>query len=299
MDPDPKYNKEYIYDTKKFDIWFCSKGLQFDNNMNDTLGSLFSNNITYLNNLGNITLENISSEDGLPSSGCYQMSEFLDIPASAYIFSKYNYPNKCKINADYNYESLSYYVNDCFTTIPEGEQNVLSPFNNYDIKSLEQLPDSEKQYIDSNEQYFMSDYGFNEKYDPTEYVIYNIPKKLLIEDQTNATVTNGNFNIPMINVIGGALLVTWSDESKQKIYNYNSQLMTKDQVVEKLSESNPEITQSDIELELNKLPVAYESFPVNSANCIPVSYTELPRIYNLKNTKLNIQWSEDGIFSLK
>ena len=78
-------SKEEIYNDRNFDIWLCSKGRSFSGNNypNYTLSSYYTeDNITYLFNLGSLKTETVYSEDGLPSSGCYQMAEngFLNIP---------------------------------------------------------------------------------------------------------------------------------------------------------------------------------------------------------------------------
>lgn len=314
LDNDPKYTqlaenttakydtkKDYVYDTRKFDIWLCPKGCSFKNEMNDTLGDIFSSNITYLNNLGNITLENVNSEDGLPSSGCYQMTEILNVPASAYIFSKNNYPQDCKVNMDYDYESMNYFVDDCCAKnnyVPHVPR--LSPENSYDVNKVSnELSTKDLEYFTDNSAHFVTEYGFSSGYNSDEYSIYNIPKNLLIEDQVNLKTTDGNFDLPAINVNGGALLITWTDLGKQKVYSYHSELLTSGSIYNRMKQANSGLTVGEFENEIRYIPVAYENFPINSAACIPVSYTELPKNYNLKNTKLNIQWSEDGVFSLK
>ena len=46
-------------------------------------------------------------------------------------------------------------------------------------------------------------------------------------------------------------------------------------------------------------PLMYKSFPEQSGSCIPVCYMDLPQTYNLNKVLLNIEWSENGLFSLK
>jgi hypothetical protein len=49
----------------------------------------------------------------------------------------------------------------------------------------------------------------------------------------------------------------------------------------------------------HKLPLVYDNYPAKFNECIPVCYMELPKTYNLNSVKMNIQWSENGLFSLK
>lgn len=288
VNKDPKYTKEYIYDINKFDVWFCARGKSFSANniLNNKLDKLFKEeeSLEYLYNLGTLNVENVNSEDGLPSEHFYQDEDFLNIPASAYIFSKPQYPVNCKVNKDYNYTAFDYNINDMSDNyknkISEQYKNnpVLTPENNYDLYNLSGYSASWNHISE----YFNSEYNFSSGYNSNEYSTYNINQDYLIEDQINVSTKNVSFEILPTNIIGGALLITWYDQQRTNYYydgkNITSAAMDKNGI-------------------LNQY--AYKNIPTITGNCIPVCYMELPKTYNLKDAVMNIQWSENGLFSLK
>ena len=84
-------------------------------------------------------------------------------------------------------------------------------------------------------------------------------------------------------MVGGALFITWYDGKRLTLYNNNGNLVT--------DEIDPITKQRN--------PLMYKSFPEQSGSCIPVCYMDLPQTYNLNKVLLNIEWSENGLFSLK
>ena len=295
--------KDYIYDNKRFDIWFCSKGIGFENeNLNAKLSDaeFAGHEMTYIGNVGALRLEDVFSEDGLPSEQTYQ--EILNIPASAYIFSNYQYPTSCRIRKDYNYQGFNYYVADTSNriinkhlTLDGITSNYARPYNNYDITDTTALTvTTAKNAWKQNSAYFAQEYNFSSGYNVDEYATYNIESESLLEDQINLTTNSSKFIIPPDNVVGGALLFSWYNGPRQSYYNLSGKLTT-------MSAYNYTIINDKGEEETieKPLPVVYPSFPSASGNCIPVCYMELPKTYNLKDAVLDIQWSENGIFSLK
>lgn len=281
--------KEEIYNKMSFDLWFCSKNINFSNDLDDRLGNYFDANnskqILYIGNLGNMEIQNVFSEDGLPTEDCYQSSGFLNIPASAYIFSKHNYPRDCRIDQDYNYMGYDYYVEDTTLNL-DSNQAIMEPENNYDITSLSAM-DFYEHYVKPTWQnigpYFKTEYGFTSGYDDKEYSIYNIEKLPLVEDQFNVYSNNTKFDIQSTNIIGGAFLVTWYDGERANVYNDNGK-----EVLEELNQVTKQ-----------KNPLIYANKPTEPQNSILVSYTELPKTFNLNKMSMNIQWSENGLFSIK
>ena len=295
--------KDYIYDNKKFDIWFCSKGIGFKNdNLKAKLSDdeFKSHEMTYIGNIGSLRLEDVFSEDGLPNEQSYQ--ELLNIPASAYIFSNYQYPTSCRIRKDYNYQGFNYYVADTSNKIKNeyiANTNIISnyarPFYNYDITETTAFYNKNtKDAWKQNSAYFAQEYNFSSGYNVDEYATYNIEAEQLLEDQINLATNNSKFIIPPNNVIGGALLFTWNGGKRTAYYNLSGKLTT-------ASSYNYTIinAQGKEEVIEKPLPVVYPNIPVVSGDCIPVCYMELPKTYNLKDAVMNIQWSENGIFSLK
>lgn len=304
-----KLTKEEIYDNCKFDLWFCTKGRSFSGaeyqRLDLKLGAVFPAmgnalyppNIMYLRNLGNLDIQTVFSEDGLPSEETYQ--HLLDIPASAYIFSKNQYPIESKVNQDYNYKAIDFYVADT-SELPNAQYDVqavlnngwpnvkktLSPYNKYSLASAFDMgyikDEKEKKYWERNSKYFLADYGFSSGYEQTEYYKYNVLEETVIDDQTNFYSDTLSFDLPSVNTIGGALLVTWYDGERRNIYYNNGDFTsaaTKDS-----GKPNQQV---------------YENMPVSTGNSIPCFYMELPMNYNLKAVNLNIEWSENGIVSLK
>lgn len=283
----PETRKKLIYDSKKFDIWLCTKGKSFfaKNDINSKLSDYFVSNkdkkdITFLYNIGTLKTETVNSEDGLPAEHSYQ--ELLEIPASAYIFSSPNYPKECQINKDYNYEGFAYRVADtkkAYYNLENG--TTMYPRNNYDITKLGAYNNNFKDSWKNINEYFDSEYNFSSGYDPREYSTYNVKKDMVVEDQVNITSNSVSFNIQPTNVVGGALLITWYDGKRETLYSNGGTLTT-------LTGDGKN----------KKYDLIYENIPETTANCIPVCYMELPKTYNLKDTRVNIQWSENGLFSL-
>ena len=328
-DSNKKLTKTEIYDNCKFDLWFCAKGRSFSGTefqsldlQLDTLfpsnkaedegiippkdNSLYPPNIMYLRNLGNLDIQTVFSEDGLPSEETYQ--HLLDIPASAYIFSKNQYPIESKVNQDYNYKAIDFYVADT-SELPNAQYDVqtvlnndvdimpfpyrrwpnvkktLSPYNKYSLASAFDMGyiknEKEKKYWERNNKYFLTDYGFSSGYEQAEYYKYNVPEETVIDDQTNFYSDTLSFDLPSVNTIGGALLVTWYDGERRNIY-YN----------------NGDFTTAATKDSGKPNQLVYENMPVSTGESIPCFYMELPKNYNLKAVNLNIEWSENGIVSL-
>ena len=300
---DDRYTKKDIYDFNKFDIWFCSRGRNFnngaDNALNVRLDKLFEDpldnkgqdpNILYLSNLGGFSVDNVFSEDGLPSEKTYQ--EELNIPVSAYIFSKMMYPTKCKVNRDYNYVPFEYVVDDGSLSddiLSKYSSASLSPENNYGFQNMADFS-STSAFWNKNSAawseisgYFGSDYNFSSGYLTSEYSIYNVNRDLFVEDQINIVSPNSNFDILPASMVGGALFITWDDGERIKLYKNGDRLTTA--TIEDVAKYN--------------WPLVYDNYPAKFNECIPVCYMELPKTYNLNSVKMNIQWSENGLFSLK
>jgi hypothetical protein len=291
-----------LYNSIYFDAWLCPKGRNFsgikkiDANLRTYFpnpnGNDSSKMISYVANLGLLQRENVFSEDGLPSEDCYQSENFLNIPASAYIFSKRQYPQGCIVDRDYNYRSYDYYVNDTsLDTVHNYYDPIMNPTNDYNIEKVRSNleakngfhKDVESTWTSGLKPYFESEYGFTSGYNPTEYAAYNVKELPLVENQMNVKSPVRQFDIPPVNMVGGTLFITWYNGERETLYNNNGNLVTE--------EIDP-VTKK-------KNPLAFRNFPANSASCIPVCYMDLPQTYNLNKVLLNIEWSENGLFSLK
>ena len=297
--------KDEIYQPTNFDLWFCYKNQSFDNKKDLTLGDLsgiFSNsdknkganfNINkisaiYLSNLGQFSIENVSKEDGLPATMSYQ--EMLDIPASAYLFSKYDAPVKTPLKKDTCYMNFKYYVNDTFHT--DEAEKVLDRTNDFDINRIGD-DDIVTDWNDYCRKYFETDYNFSSGFSATDYNVYDVKRDYVVEGMTNIRSSDKGFDIVQTNsntYVGGALLITWYNNKREPLYNYEGKLYYED-VLEKKLEG------TDINVKF--MNPAYKLFPVNYNKAIPFCYIELPKTYNLKDNKINVQWSENGIVTLK
>ena len=303
-----KENKD-LYNSIYFDAWICPKGKNFkyNNELDAQLSAYFEStgtginkSIGYIGNLGILQRENVFSEDGLPSEDCYQSDNFLNIPASAYIFSTRQFPSNCNIDRDYNYTAFNYYVDD--TSLDKywepshsmepgvSYDPVMGPKENYDLTKVYSVYDAQNGFHDKTMNawepvsgYFKSEYNFTSGYDPIEYATYNIKEMPLVENQMNVKSSVRQFDIPPVNMVGGALFITWYDGKRLTLYNNNGNLVT--------DEIDPITKQRN--------PLMYKSFPEQSGSCIPVCYMDLPQTYNLNKVLLNIEWSENGLFSLK
>lgn len=299
--------KDEIYQPTNFDLWFCYKNQSFDNkkelrlsdfsgmfhDSNDNKGDNFNINkisAIYLSNLGQFSIENVSKEDGLPATMSYQ--EMLDIPASAYLFSKYDAPRRTPLKRDTCYKDFDYYVDDTFH---EKESNyVLDRTNNFDIT---QIPNNEmvnywKEYC---KDYFENDYNFSSGFSATDYNVYNVERDYVVEDMTNLRSENKDFDIVQTNsntYIGGALLITWYNGNRVPLYSYEGKLYYKDTLKDVLEKQN---STKNVEF----MTPAYKLFPSDYNMAIPFCYIDLPKSYNLKDNKVNVQWSENGIVSVK
>lgn len=295
-----------IYEPTNFDIWFCSKNKSFDNRITLTLKDLITmfpnsnknkgdnfniNNISaiYLDNLGQTDIETVSDEDGLPSVSSYQ--SMLNIPASAYMFSKNNAPVDLSIRQDSNYNSFDYYVKDTINNIPIGAA-ALKRENDFNIEKLTDTTVDLDYWNNYCKEYFDSEYNFSAGYSDTEYNIFNVKKDLLVENMVNLHAIDSDIDILPTDYVGGALLITWYNGPRKELYNYQGKLYYKESLDNLFGEKN--IDKSTIFMDPQ-----YSLFPENYSDSIPVCYIELPKTYNLKDTKINIQWSENGIFSFK
>lgn len=287
-----KYDKTELYNSMNFDLWFCSKNSftlgKGNNKPTDTLETYYYKDpidvktIAYLYNMGSVDVNNVFSEDGLPAEKSYQ--ELLNVPASAYIFSKNNYPIGCKIADDYNYSGYNYLVNDISTNdyskIELYGDDTLSIKNGYNVSAI---PEVSKAWSGVSA-YFKNEYDYKSIYDNTEYSIYNIKRDELVEDQMNVGSEITEFNVSSTNVVGGALMVTWYNGQRMNLYRGIDNVLT---------------TAAIDTLRNTENVLVYENIPTESGACIPVCYVELPKTFDLKNVKMNIRWSENGIFSLK
>ena len=298
-----------LYNSIYFDAWICPKGKNFagSNGLNSRLSTYFKDSykginkaIDYIGNLGILQRENVFSEDGLPSEDCYQSDNFLNIPESAYIFSTRQFPRNCNVDRDYNYTAFKYYVDDTsLDKYQEPSQSmgprtsydpIMGPKENYDLTKVYSVHDAQNGFHEKTMHdwepvsgYFKSEYNFTSGYDPTEYATYNIKEIPLVENQMNVKSPVKQFDIPPVNMAGGTLFITWYDGQRLALYNNNGNLVT--------DEIDPVTKQ--------KNPLMYKSFPAQSGKCIPVCYMDLPQTYNLNKVLLNIEWSENGLFSLK
>lgn len=297
--------KDEIYQPTNFDLWFCYKNKSFDNKKDLTLGDLSGmfhdsndnkganfniNKISaiYLSNLGQFSIENVSKEDGLPATMSYQ--EMLDIPASAYLFSKYDAPVKTPLKKDTCYMNFKYYVNDTFHT--DEAENVLDRTNDFDINRIgnDDIVDDWNDYC---RKYFETDYNFSSGFSATDYNVYDVKRDYVVEDMTNIRSSDKGFDIIQTNsntYVGGALLITWYNNKREPLYNYEGKLYYEDVLEKKLSGTD---------INVKFMNPAYKLFPVNYNKAIPFCYIELPKTYNLKDNKINVQWSENGIVTLK
>ena len=300
-------SKDEIYQPTNFDLWFCYKNQNFDNkkelrlsdfsgmfcDSNKNKGNNFNINkisAIYLSNLGQFSIENVSKEDGLPATMSYQ--EMLDIPASAYLFSKYDAPRRTPLKRDTCYKDFEYYVDDTFH---EKESNyVLDRTNNFDITQItnDEMVNYWKEYC---KDYFENDYNFSSGFSATDYNVYNVERDYVVEDMTNLRSENKDFDIVQTNsntYIGGALLITWYNGNRVPLYNYEGKLYYKDTLKDVLDKQN---STKNVEF----MTPVYKLFPSDYNMAIPFCYIDLPKTYNLRDNKVNVQWSENGIVSLK
>jgi hypothetical protein len=299
------YSKDEIYQPTNFDLWFCYKNQNFENNKdlrlrnitnifcdsNNNKGDNFNMNkisAVYLSNLGQFSIENVSKEDDLPATASYQ--EMLDIPASAYLFSKYDAPVKTPLKRDTCYTNFDYYVDDTFNS--KESNNVLNRTNGFDITKLadKKLVDEWKDYC---KDYFESDYNFCSGFSASDYNVFDVKQDFVIEDKINMKTTDKDFDIVQTNsnsYVGGALLITWYNGTRVPLYNYEGKLYYENTLQEKLK---------TIGKDIKFMTPTYKLFPRDYSNAIPFCYIDLPKTYNLRDNKVNVQWSENGIVSLK
>lgn len=137
---------------------------------------------------------------------------------------------------------------------------------NYDLSKYPRL----RERPDEDFIRHFSGYNFSSGYDASEYQIYGIEEEPLCEDQTNLKVDDSSFTGKFDGFSGNGILVTW----------YNGERATED-------EAN------------NKLNNYIFNEPKNPEDSIPCAYFQLPKAYNPLNKRLKVQWSDDGLFSVK
>ena len=251
------------YSPEYFDVWFYNKGaseFKSRNNIDDRLGS-YSNLVENIKYLGNLHATEITTtdSDGLPSEDSY--SKLLNIPVSAFIFSEKDNPSSSDIRHDINYNGFDYTVNQILSTGKPAETFI----NMSDDKS-------KWKYMKS---YFQQEYAFSDEFVENEYLRYEIPLDYVVGEETHVKPIHDTVIYNTHGNMGGGLLITRYDGAR------NKDVMTQEQINKQ-----------------NDWP-AISGMPVNPENAIPCVYFDLPKTYNPINSELKIQWSENGLFTLK
>ena len=271
-----KSNGANDFNNTKFDAWFLYDYKQ-DNPAMSSINLTF-NEVTanatcceYLGPINNAIIETISTVDGLESEFSYESSAFFDTPVSSYLFSNYDKPQTgTMIDRDIYYSAYDYSVYSAkaynydlleYPDLIPQEHGHSGPHSQSDITPY-------NNYIDFIKHF--SAYNFESGYSPNEYRIYGIKEEPLCEDQTNLKADNSSFTGKIDGFIGNGILVTW----------YNGNRASKDEAD-------------------NKLNDYIFNEPKNPENSIPCAYYKLPKKYTPLKRKVKVEWSDDGLISVK
>lgn len=137
---------------------------------------------------------------------------------------------------------------------------------NYDLSKYPNL--TERPDEDFNRHF--SAYNFESGYNSDEYNVYGIKEEPLCEDQTNLKADDSSFTGKVDGFVGNGILVTW----------YSGDRVSKDEAD-------------------NKLNDYIFNEPKNPENSIPCAYYKLPKKYIPLKRKVKVEWSDDGLISVK
>ena len=128
------------------------------------------------------------------------------------------------------------------------------------------VPVSEKQFYTDQMNHFNTTYDFSSGYNASDYRVYSINEEPVCESQSNIKTDDMTFTGTIPGFYGNGILITWYDGNRAEKYNNENMI---------------------------------ENQPINPENSIPCAYYKLPMTYNPHLNKIKIQWSDDGLFSVK
>lgn len=264
-----KQDVAHNFDNCRFDAWFLYN-YNYQNPALSAVNLTFQEAIgdttcEYLGALNNAKLETVSTIDGLEAELSYEA--LFNTPVSAYLFSEQDKPKTgTMIERDIYYETFDYTVYDAKKYDYDMERYPC-------IAGYENHSNGRRPVDEDNSEYdnylsfisHFSEYGFNSGYDPSEYRIYGIAEEPACEDQINLKVDNSSFTVKDGAFVGNGILVTW----------YNGERATE-----------------------NERGYIFNE-PKNPDSCIPCAYFQLPLSYRPGVSKLKVEWSDNGLFSVK
>lgn len=136
----------------------------------------------------------------------------------------------------------------------------------YDLSKYPNLTERPDEDFDKH----FSAYNFESGYSPSEYRIYGIKEEPLCEDQSNLKADDCVFSGKVEGFRGNGILVTW----------YSGDRASKDEAD-------------------NKLNDYIFNEPKNPETSIPFAYYKLPKDYVSITRKVKVEWSDDGLISVK
>lgn len=278
-------SSDALYNPAYYDVWLCPKGITFSgvNGINESLYSLSTGKnpvlsedyMTHLGMLGNLHLETID-DDSMPSERSYQ--ELFDLPVSAYMFSK----SECT--------STVFKQDPCY---PNYDYSVYDKKLHYDAHGDDYFKNSGITTNWKNRQiYFQTEYNFSSGFKPEEYIRYSGPKDYLYENNTVLMSDAVSMNTDVHNSQGGALLVTWY--SGARVANISADYVNTISKCDTLEHTKTWSACSGTYMLTSARPVNAFS---KETPAIPCIYYEMPLTYKLKNAVVNIQWSENGLYT--
>lgn len=278
-------SSDALYNPAYYDVWLCPKGITFSgvNGINESLYSLSTGKnpvlsedyMTHLGMLGNLHLETID-DDSMPSERTYQ--ELFDLPVSAYMFSK----SECT--------STVFKQDPCY---PNYDYSVYDKKLHYDAHGDDYFKNSGTTTNWKNRQiYFQTEYNFSSGFKPEEYIRYSGPKDYLYENNTVLMSDTVSMNTDVHNSQGGALLVTWY--SGARVANISADYVNTISKCDTLEHTKTWSACSGTYMLTSARPV--NAF-TKETPAIPCIYYEMPLTYKLKNAVVNIQWSENGLYT--
>lgn len=273
--------KDLLYDPTYYDVWLCPRNISLSgiNGTNETLYTLrntfYKDAMTHLGMLGNLHMETYDT-DGMPSEKTYQ--EIYNIPVSAYMFSKTECTSPTFMQ-DSCYPDFSYSVYDKRLHYAASGDYYL-----YGSGSLKNWQ--------NRQSYFKTEYNFSNDYDKGEYLRFDGPKDYLCEENTALVSDAVSLNTDVHNAQGGALLLTWY--SGRRVANVSADYVNTISKCDTIEHTRAWSACSGTYMLTSARPV--DAFTYGTA-AIPCIYYELPLNYKLKNAVVNIQWSENGLYT--
>jgi hypothetical protein len=260
-----------FYNPNYFDVWLYTKTESFKGKNTPDLivaDPVFEKDyMVYLGNLGNMAVQSVDNA-GMYSVSSYQ--SLFNIPVSAYLFSKQDCPQASYLKNDIEYSSYDYSVTARRMTKPSDGCYIPTATPGIGADWAERSA------------YFVSEYNFSDSYTGNEYNVFDGPKERLVEKNIAMNTDNVSLSGNIHNNIAGSLLIT--RYVGQRIYDISADRLR----------SDPSVWQT-----CSAEYIATSATPLNPGESIPCMYMELPMTYKLSNAVVNIQWSENGLFTFR